>query len=154
MHLRDEATGLPEEPEGAMKLPEELERATHFHTHLGPYLVIGLRMGRVLTRELGEEPFSYSVTARTGKRPPYSCLVDGIQVSTPCTTGNGCLDVDAEKTMSVEARSGEGRTVVVTLRPEIYDSIERDCTRENQEEFALRIWEMPEDELLKIGTQA
>jgi formylmethanofuran dehydrogenase subunit E len=137
-----------------MNLPEELERAAHFHTHLGPYLVVGLRIGRVLTRELGEEPFSYTVVARTGKRPPYSCLVDGLQMSTPCTTGNGCLEVDAEKTMSVEARSKDGRTVVVTLRPEMYERIEHDCTEEDQEEFALRIWEMPEDELLNIGTQA
>ncbi|MBD3348465.1 MAG: hypothetical protein GF400_04620 [Candidatus Eisenbacteria bacterium] len=137
-----------------VNLPEELERAAHFHTHLGPYLVVGLRMGRVLTRELGDEPFSYSVVARSGKRPPYSCLVDGIQVATPCTVGNGGLEVDAEKTMSVEAKNGDGRTVVVTLRPEVYERIERDCTEENQESFALDIWEMSEDELLKTGIQA
>ena len=137
-----------------MDLPEELERAAHFHTHLGPYLVVGLRMGRVITRDLGDEPFSYSMVARTGKRPPYSCLVDGLQLSTPCTTGNGCLEVDAEKTMSVEARNGNGRTVVVTLLPEMYECIERDCTEENQEAFALEIWEMKEDELLRVGRQA
>jgi len=140
--------------ERAMDIPVELEKAAAFHTHLGPYLVVGLRIARVLTRELGQEPFSYTIVARTGRRPPYSCLVDGLQFATPCTTGNGCLEVDAEKTMSVEAKSKDGRTVVVTLRPEVYERIERDCTKENQEEFALGIWEMPDDELLRTGTQA
>ena len=136
-----------------MELPIELTRAAEFHTHLGPYLVIGLRMGRVVARELGSEPFSYRIVARTGKRPPYSCLVDGLQMATPCTTGNGCLEVDDEKTMSIEAKANDGRLVIVALRQSQYESIENDCTEENQEGFALRIWEMPESELLFVRTE-
>lgn len=133
-----------------MNMPIELERAAQFHTHLGPYLVVGLRMGRVVTRELGDTPFSYTIVARTGRRPPYSCTVDGLQMATPCTTGNGGLAVDDERTMSVEASHGDGRKIVATLRPRVYEHIENDCTEENQERFALEIWEMPEEELLTV----
>lgn len=135
-----------------MNMPSELARASEFHTHLGPYLVVGLRMGRVVTREFGTTPFTYSVSARTGRRPPYSCLVDGVQFSTPCTTGNGGLEVEDEREMSIEATSKTGRRLVVTLREEVYRRIEDECTQENQERFALKIWEMPEDELLAIET--
>ncbi len=132
-------------------MPPELVRATGFHTHLGPYLVVGLRMGRVVTREFGSEPFTYRVSALTGKRPPYSCLVDGIQLATPCTTGNGGLEVEDERTMSIEVASKAGRRLVVSLRNEVFRRIEDECTEENQERFALKIWEMPEDELLTLG---
>jgi len=132
------------------KIPEELRRAAEFHTHLGPYLVVGVRMGHVVTRELGNEPFTYRMIARTGRRPPYSCLADGLQTATPCTTGNGGLEVSEERTMSVEATARDGRALVLTLRSAVFDSIENECTEENQESFAMDIWKMPEESLLDV----
>ena len=132
-----------------VETPAELTAASAFHGHLGPYLVVGLRMGRAVVREFGAKPFTYQITARTGKRPPNSCLVDGVQLATPCTTGNGGLVVESERAMSIAAcRSGE--TLVVSLRDEVCARIEHECTEENQERFALEIWEMPEDELLQM----
>ncbi len=133
-----------------MMIPEELKRAAEFHTHLGPFLVIGLRMGSVVTREFGSEPFVTDIIAFTGTRPPYSCLADGIQVSTPCTVGNGGLKLSEERAMAIEARHDD-RFLSITLRHEILDWIERDCTEENQESFSLRIWAMPEEKLLTIS---
>jgi formylmethanofuran dehydrogenase subunit E len=137
-----------------MGLPHELEQAGLFHTHVGPYLVIGLRMGRAVTDRLGSKPFSYRIIARTGRTPPYSCLVDGVQLATPCTTGNGCLDVAEERTMSIEAAAKDGRSVAVALNRAVFDRIETECTEENQESFALEIWEMAEDDLLTISEEA
>jgi formylmethanofuran dehydrogenase subunit E len=134
-----------------MTIPPELERAARFHTHLGPYLVVGLRIGRAVTDRLGSEPFSYRITARTGRRPPYSCLVDGLQLATPCTTGNGCLEVATERTMAVEAIAKEGRSLAVALKRGVFEWIETECTEENQESFALEIWTMPEDDLLTVS---
>ena len=135
-------------------VPPELSAAARFHTHLGPYLVVGLRMGRVITRELGNEPFSYRVSARTGRRPPYSCLVDGIQVATPCTTGNGGLVVEEERSMSVGVEAKTGARLTVSLNGGIFDRIENECTEENQEAFAVEIWKMPEDDLLTVERPA
>lgn len=135
-------------------VPPELARAAEFHTHLGPYLVIGLRMGRAVTGRLGSEPFSYRITACTGRTPPYSCLVDGVQLATPCTTGNGCLEVVEERTMSIEAAAKDGRSLVIALNPDVYHRIEAECTEENQESFALEIWTMPEGDLLAVSEGA
>lgn len=133
-----------------MELPIELARAAEFHTHLGPYLVVGLRIGRVVTRELGDEPFAYKLVAHTGVTPPHSCLVDGLQMATPCTTGNGCLEVGTKNRMTVEATARDGRAISVRLRTSQYDRIENDCTEENQEGFALEIWDMAEGDLLEV----
>ena len=133
-------------------IPRELEEASRFHTHLGPYLVVGLRMGRVVTSELGDEPFSYKIRAHTGRVPPYSCSVDGMQLSTPCTTGNGCIEVTADRKMKLEAIAGDA-TLTVALRQEIFDRIETECSEDDQEEFSLWIWEMPDDELFTISRE-
>lgn len=129
--------------------PRELEEASRFHTHLGPYLVVGLRMGRAVVDRLGDEPFSYKIVAHTGRVPPYSCSVDGVQLSTPCTTGNGCLEVADERLMALDA-SGDGRTLRVQLRREVYERIESECSEDDQDEFSMWVWGMPEDELLIV----
>jgi formylmethanofuran dehydrogenase subunit E len=136
-----------------LKIPDELVRASEFHTHLGPYLVVGMRMGRAVTRELGDRPFTVKIRAHTGRVPPYSCLLDGVQVSTPCTVGNGCLEVADDRAMAIDA-TGEGRSVRISLRRDVFERIETTCTEENQESFACEIWEMPEDELLLIAAAA
>ena len=137
-----------------MRIPPELEHAGLFHTHVGPYLVVGLRMGRAVTDRLGSEPFSYRIIARTGRTPPYSCLVDGVQLATPCTTGNGCLEVADERTMLIEAAAKDGRSLRVALNADVFERIETECTEDNQESFALEIWEMSEAELLTVSEEA
>ena len=133
-------------------IPNELREAARFHTHLGPYLVVGLRMGRAVTREMGSEPFTYRIRAHTGRVPPYSCSVDGMQLATPCTTGNGCIEVTDERRMALEAVS-EDTVLTVALRQEVFDSIENECSEDDQDRFALWIWEMPDDELLTVSRE-
>ncbi len=132
-----------------MQFPEELVKAAEFHTHLGPFLVVGLRMGRAIVRVFGDEPFRTTIDVHTGPKPPYSCLADGIQVSTPCTTGNGGMKVRDDRSMRVVARQ-DGRTLSLTLRREIFDWIENECGEEDQHAFSLELWEMPEERLLEV----
>jgi len=132
-----------------LSIPDELRGATNFHTHLGPFLVVGLRMGAVVTRELGSEPFSIHIVAHTGRRPPYSCVLDGIQFSTPCTVGNGGLEVGDDRLMTIDA-AAHGRRVTAALRDDVFWRIENECTKENQERFACNLWTLPEEELLHV----
>jgi formylmethanofuran dehydrogenase subunit E len=143
---------IPRDIEG-VPVPDEVVRAAEFHTHLGPFLVVGLRMGRVITRALGHEPFTVHIRAHTGRKPPYSCTADGLQCSTPCTVGNGGLEVSDERTMTAEAER-DGRRVVVRLRRDVFESIERDCTEENQERYAMTLWDAPDEELFEIEEAA
>jgi len=131
------------------RIPDELRRAAEFHTHLEPFLVVGLRMGRVVTRELGSKPFTIRIRANTGRVPPHSCAVDGLQVSTPCTVGNGGLSVTDTRDMSIEATTADAG-LAVQLREDVWRRIEAECTEENQESFACGIWEMPEEDLLIV----
>ncbi len=133
-----------------MQFPEELTRAAEFHTHLGPFLVVGLRMGRVVVREFGDEPFRTKIDVHTGRVPPYSCLSDGIQMSTPCTTGNGGMTVTDERAMRIDARQDD-RTLSVALRRDIFDWIENECSEDDQHVFSLEIWGMPEEKLFEIS---
>jgi formylmethanofuran dehydrogenase subunit E len=94
-----------------------IKRAVEFHGHLGPFLVLGLRMGLAGLRELnvkgGERKLQ--VTAKLPYLIPYSCAVDGLQISTKCTMGNKRLKII--DIFGIEAKfeleSGEHVTVAV-----------------------------------------
>ncbi|MDF2955615.1 MAG: Formylmethanofuran dehydrogenase subunit E [Candidatus Alkanophagales archaeon MCA70_species_2] len=70
-----------------------VKRAVEFHGHLGPFLVLGLKMGLFALERLGAAKYELSVVVETDSKPPASCIIDGIQVSTGCTVGRGNLKV-------------------------------------------------------------
>jgi inosine-uridine nucleoside N-ribohydrolase/formylmethanofuran dehydrogenase subunit E len=62
-----------------------------FHGHLGVFSIAGAKMG-IKARELfNVGPDQLEVTTFAGTNPPYSCLNDGIQVSTGATLGMGTI---------------------------------------------------------------
>ncbi len=101
-------------------LNEIIERGVLLHGHLGPFLVAGIRMG-LLALELLDSPGYFGITAvsETGTRPPVSCLTDGIQIGSGCTTGKGNLTVIEAGRPRVRFKSEAGRTVTIELRPQI-----------------------------------
>ena len=56
---------------------ELLEGAVRLHGHLGPFLVLGLKMGLRANRILGEKPEKCKVETINSK--PFLCVVDGIK---------------------------------------------------------------------------
>ena len=64
-----------------------------FHGHLGPYVIIGFKMGQIANNKLGKDPFCKKAITWTGKNPPVSCIIDGIQLSSGCTLGKGNIIV-------------------------------------------------------------
>jgi formylmethanofuran dehydrogenase subunit E len=78
-------------------LARVIENAARLHGHLGPFLVVGVRMGTIAKRQLcssDNELALLSANAKVPLFPPYSCLLDGIQVTTTCTVGNQRLSVE------------------------------------------------------------
>jgi pyrimidine-specific ribonucleoside hydrolase len=63
------------------------------HGHLGIYSIIGVKMGMLALELLDTERDTLKVISYTGSTPPFSCLNDGIQVSTGATTGHGTIKV-------------------------------------------------------------
>ena len=77
--------------------PDLLELLRFFHGHVGPYAVLGYRIGQRAMSVLGAEKyFGMQVTVTGPKTTPYTCLIDGLQVSTGCTTGKGNIAVAAD----------------------------------------------------------
>ena len=131
------------------ELPEALRKAKEFHGHLGPMVTLGLRMGRVISERMGSEPFSYRITAFTGPKPPLSCLVDGLQLSTPCTVGNGGIRIEDGGELRAVAEM-EGRRLEVSVKEEIRDKVAKEYDPEHEEVLPLKLWAMSDEELFDL----
>jgi len=142
--------GLSSECKASEKLPEALKAAKAFHGHLGPMVAIGLRMGRIIVGRLGDQPFSYHIRCFTGKTPPISCVMDGLQLSTPCTVGNGGIEIVEEGEVRATASDKAGRTIEVRLRSEISELIKAEHDPNHEEALPLALWEMSEEVLFEV----
>jgi len=61
------------------------------HRHLGLWSLIGAKMG-VRAREVLDTPFdAIKVVSFAGYKPPFSCINDGIQISTGASLGRGTI---------------------------------------------------------------
>jgi inosine-uridine nucleoside N-ribohydrolase len=92
-----------------------------FHGHLGPYVVIGYRMGELaLDRLQSGGHFGISAEVHTPLDPPCSCLIDGVQIGSGCTMGKGNIKVDEapEPAWATFTDSG-GEKVTIRLKKEI-----------------------------------
>ena len=60
-----------------------VREAVAFHGHLGPFLVVGLRMGLIGLRELktSGSDFDLQAIAILKQTTPFSCAIDGIEGS-------------------------------------------------------------------------
>lgn len=127
----------------------ELLKAKRFHGHLGPYLVVGMRMGKLFTEAFGEQPFTYRIHTSVGLEPPPSCVIDGLQVTTPCTIGNSMIRVEGNRSVAAWAKK-DGVKLEIRLRSDVQQRIDNDTTRENEESFAQELWEAEPDSIFQI----
>ncbi len=139
------------------KLDTILKKAAEFHGHLGPFLVIGVRMGLVGVRELKakENDNKLRVTAMLKYHVPFSCVIDGIQVATKCTLGNQKLKLIDSPEIAAEFELQQREKVTVTVNPTTFSRLKNRLLSENvsQEEtqkLASMIASMPEEELFTI----
>ena len=142
-----------------MPEPNELtaliEYARKLHGHVGPFLVIGLKMGAAAKKALNisdTECTLLTAEVAVPLHPPFSCLLDGIQVSTTCTIGNQRLQVKNSKTIQATfTRQKDAKKVKITLTQNLSEQLEQK-QKQNQltEELALEIADMPENQLFNI----
>jgi inosine-uridine nucleoside N-ribohydrolase/formylmethanofuran dehydrogenase subunit E len=98
-----------------------------FHGHLGVYSIVGAKMG-IKARELfGVGPDQLEVLSFAGTRPPYSCLNDGIQVSTGATLGQGLIKISNDSLKRPEAIfSYKGRMIKISLKKDYLRQVDSD----------------------------
>ena len=98
-----------------------------FHGHLGVFSIVGAKMG-IKARELfGVGADMLQVTTYAGTKPPYSCLTDGIQVSTGATLGMGTIHLAADSKVQPSAVfSYKNRSVRISLKKEYLEQVDAD----------------------------
>lgn len=141
---------------GEKGLQKAIVDAVKLHGHLGPFLVIGVRMGGIAKRVLNQDgrgTFRFQVKMKVPLVTPFSCTIDGIQAATHCTLGNQRLVLEnARKQIfaSFEAENSDW-AVLISVNPKVIRELMRKMSVgiEN-DELAKEIAAMPEDHLFAI----
>jgi len=95
-----------------------ITRGIHLHGHEGPFLIAGIRMGLLALELLGSPGyFGLSAQSYTGNTTPLSCLTDGIQIGSGCTTGKGNLTVIDGARPRARFTAEDGTSVTIELSP-------------------------------------
>ena len=145
------------------KLVSTIRRAAEFHGHLGPFLVLGVKMGLIGMKKLKIEANARQlrIEAELPKQIPYTCTLDGLQAVTRCTFGNRKLSLKEVKSPVIstkfDAINGEKR-VFICVKNEVLQTLMEKLQKAKgdtatQEKLAWMIASMPEDKLFSIKVQ-
>ena len=74
---------------------KELDYIKNFHGHLGPYVILGYKMGKLALKKLKKID---KIIVYLPKNPPQSCLLDGLQLATNCTLGKNKIKLFIDRT--------------------------------------------------------
>ena len=96
------------------------ELAVWFHGHHQPYIALGIRMGELAMEMIKVQRHELSIASETGYKPTYSCMTDGLQLSTGSTIGNGRLRV-LEKAALAATFSKDDRHLRIEARDFKFD---------------------------------
>ncbi len=129
-----------------VEIPEELEQLKRFHGHLGPFVLIGYRMGTIARKKLEGK---IEAVVFTGTKVPLSCIIDGIQFSSSCTLGKGNISIQEKEDAEAHFVS-DTNLIEIKLRDEVRRRIESTCNRDVEEVMALGLFSEPEATLFNI----
>lgn len=140
-------------PKTSEKLDYVIEKAQELHGHLGPFLVIGVRIGECAKKELKGE---MKALVRVPLKTPLSCIIDGIQASTQCTVGNGKLSIEESENEIVanfESRKSR-KSIRVYVKPQLVEELEQKLSQGIAKEvLAQKVARTIEDEVFIIEKQ-
>ncbi len=133
---------------------EELLRAAIFlHGHLGPYLVLGVKAGLLAVDVLGRDPLGSRVEVELPGRIPYTCFLDGLQISTGCTLGKGNIRVENTREEHIRVLYENRRgSVEIEVRREVLEEVnEALSAKRDQRELAMELWNREPDRLFSLS---
>ncbi|MFA4949078.1 MAG: FmdE family protein [Candidatus Krumholzibacteriia bacterium] len=126
-----------------------------FHGHLGPYVVIGYRMGRLALEATGSKGyFDISATVYSFLEPPRSCLIDGVQLGAGCTLGKRNIEVHATDGPAYAVfEAANGARVTVKLRPEAAALVGRLIEEKGVEAAGMDLLAMKQEDLFETESE-
>ena len=126
------------------------------HGHVGPWNVLGWRMGKAASRELGAAwgQHELDIVCHIPLKTPYSCIADGLVVGTGNSIGRLDIRIAEVMTMSdvhVSVRRKDGTGPVLLLKPnQKYLEKIRHQPDEQLEALSHECAQTPENELFEI----
>ena len=138
------------------KIPPLIESAARLHGHLGPFLVLGVRIGEAAKLKLHiDDSSSHRLQAnvKTPLSTPFSCVIDGIQASTTCTVGNQRLKIkkSAKEIAASFTLQGTNKTIKISVNPEVVKDLVKEMSKgANPEQLAIKIANMQAELLLVL----
>lgn len=136
-----------------MELCAELEFAKAFHGHLGPNLVIGMKMGEFAVRELqARRYFGIKAQVSCALEPPGSCIIDGIQVGAGCTMGKANVThtpADGPARV-VFTNTDTGRSISLAVVDGLAERAGLWMNELGEEKASLRVWELQDEAVFTI----
>jgi formylmethanofuran dehydrogenase subunit E len=121
---------------------ELLDEAVRFHGHLGPFLVLGLRMSLRAEKILGGKPEKCEVETTNAK--PFLCAVDGIKVGIKCNS----VTLQEGDALVAHFSILEGKTATIKVKKTLIEKYAAGPWERN-EEYALEVLESSEDQLFE-----
>ncbi|MBU0598523.1 formylmethanofuran dehydrogenase subunit E family protein [Patescibacteria group bacterium] len=103
-------------------MQKALPRIRKFHGHIGPYVLLGYRIGE-LSRNVIKNIRSIKIYVHD--KPPQSCIIDGIQLSTGCTIGNGKIKIINSRAKTKVLVFGNNSKIEITLSNFIKQSLKK-----------------------------
>ena len=102
-----------------------MQELTKFHGHLGPYIVLGYRMGRY-ARIFFSGSKEISAVVHCSDSPPESCLADGIQIGSGCTFGRRKIRIDTKSRPGCTFHCGNETLVIWAYKPQLPEISNKD----------------------------
>jgi formylmethanofuran dehydrogenase subunit E len=124
-------------------LSEELpENAVKLHGHLGPFLVLGLKMSLRAERILGGKPEKCVVKTINSK--PFLCVLDGIKVR----IGNDSVTVREGKSLSARFSKADAKDAVISVKKNLIEKYAKGPWEKN-EEYAYEVVQSGDEQLFE-----
>ena len=125
-----------------------IEDLAAFHGHLGPYIVLGYRIGRYAKEHFCSDPFQMKATIFCEGVPPQSCLADGVQIGSGCTLGKRNIEIVSSSDIKCEFICGERKIVFKPKQINFPEHSSEDYSK-LIENLAAKMYSMQDSELFE-----
>ena len=124
-----------------------------FHGHLGPYIVLGYRIGRYAKKCFCSDPFQMKAVVFCQGTPPQSCLADGVQIGSGCTLGKRNIEISSSDEIIVEFSSC-GKRAIIRPKPIAFLPQDRQDSDRLIEKLAEEMYALPDSNLFSVEIAA
>ncbi|HIE23030.1 MAG TPA: hypothetical protein EYP68_02240 [Candidatus Korarchaeota archaeon] len=127
-----------------------LEEAAKFHGHLGPFLTIGYLAGKIATETLKPKGIDdLRAIIKVPLRTPFSCIIDGVQCSSMCTTGKLNIEVEDSKGMTITFENRGGGRIELQVKEDVVQK----CLTLNMEEAVRWLLSLKPEDVFEVSLQ-